>query len=105
MHRRIAPGQQAEAPGLSHGPVHLFVNGIEGGHLEQAAADARLIGRDDHAKTGLREFRNGLQATRNGSPFLGALDVGIAVVVNDPVAIEDDQFHREMRNVKRETPT
>ena len=44
------------------------------------------------------ELRNRLQAARYRLPLRGVLDELIAVLVDDAIAIEDDEFHgREAR--------
>ena len=39
------------------------------------------------------QARDGLEAARDRHPFLGRLDVVVRVVVDDAVAVEDDEFH------------
>ena len=70
--------------------VHLVVDRIQGGHIEQPAPDARLIGRDDDPIPGMIEFGDGLEAARNRLPLVRRLDELIAVLVDDTVAIEND---------------
>ena len=41
--------------------VHLGVHGVERRHVEQAAAEARLVGRDHHVPAGVVQPRDGLQ--------------------------------------------
>src|SRR5262249_11119934 len=71
----------------------LVVDGVERGHLEQAAAHARLVGRHHHVIARLGEARDRLEAARDGFPLLRALDVRIAVVIDHAVAVEDDELH------------
>jgi len=40
------------------------------------------------------QLRDSLEAARDGLPLGGVLDELIAVLVDDAVAIEDDEFHR-----------
>ena len=80
--------------GQSQRAVHLVVDRVQRRHVEQAAADARLVGGHQHAVTGLVEQRNRFQAAGDRFPFRGALDVRRAVVIDDAVAVEDDEFHR-----------
>src|SRR5947199_214445 len=56
-------------------------------------AKARLIGRHDDAEAGVVEPRDRFQAAGNGAPLVRRLDVLLAVVVDDAVAVQDDQFH------------
>ena len=74
--------------------VHLFVDGVEHPHVEQAAADARLVGRDHDAIAGVVEAGDRLDAAGHRPPLLGRLDELVAVVVDDAVAVENDELHR-----------
>ena len=47
--------------------VHLVVDGVQRRHVEQAAADAGLVGRDDHAKAGVVQPRDRLEAAGNAA--------------------------------------
>src|SRR5690606_15644139 len=60
---------------------------------EQAPGDAGLVGGHDHAPAGLAEAADGLRAAGDRYPLLRRLDVGVAVVVDDPVAVQDDELH------------
>ena len=72
--------------------MHLFVDRVERAHVEQAATDAGLVRRDDDAVPGVVEPRDGFHAARDGAPFIGALDVLVAVEIEHAIAIEDDQL-------------
>jgi hypothetical protein len=74
--------------------VHLVVNGVQRCHFEEPAAYAGLVGRHHDVITGLGELRNGLEAAGYRLPLVRVLDVGVAVDVDDAVAIQDDQLHR-----------
>src|SRR5262249_55418284 len=80
-------------PGLVHRPVHLRVDRVQGRHVEKSATDAGLVGRDHHAPAVLREPRDRIQAARDRPPFVDVLDELVAVVVDDAVAVEDDELH------------
>src|SRR5690606_27714525 len=71
----------------------LGMDGIERFHREQPASDTRLIAGNDDAPVRARQARNGLEAARYGDPFIGRLDEGVAVVIDDAVAIEYDELH------------
>jgi hypothetical protein len=90
--RAVEDGVDASS-GRQHGAVHLVVDGIQRVHVEQAATDAGLVGRHDHPITGLIEPGDGFQAARDRSPFGRRLDELLRVVVDDAVAVEDDEFH------------
>jgi hypothetical protein len=81
--------------GQRHGLDHLVVDGIQGVHVEQAAPDARLVGRHHHAIAPLRQAGDRLQAAGQRTPLVRRLDELVAVVVDDAVAVEDDQLHAE----------
>ncbi|KAG0764750.1 hypothetical protein G6F22_018159 [Rhizopus arrhizus] len=72
---------------------HLGVDGGQRVHVEQAARQAGLVGGDHHLPIRLRQSGDRLQAARQGDPFVGILDERIAVLIDDAVAVEDDQFH------------
>src|SRR3546814_6244931 len=46
-----------------------------------------------HRIAGLRQPGDGRQAARQGDPFVGAFDEGVAVLIDDAVAVEDDELH------------
>jgi hypothetical protein len=72
--------------------VHLVVDRVERADVEEPAADAGLVGRDDGAIAGLVQARDGLEATGNRNPFFRRLDELVAVDVDDAVAVEDDEL-------------
>src|SRR5262249_55331333 len=78
---------------LAYGPVHLRVDRVQGRHVEEAAADARLVGRDHHPPALLGEPRDRVEASRDRPPLIGVLDVLVAVVIDDAVPVEDDELH------------
>ena len=73
--------------------MHLVVDRVQRRDVEQAAADARLVGRDDDAVAGMVEPRDRLERAGDRPPFVGRLDELVAVVVDDAVAVEDDELH------------
>ena len=73
--------------------VHFFVHGVQRVHIEQAPAQAGLIGGHHHMPAGLRQHGDGVQAARQRNPFHAVFDEIIAIVVDDAVAVEDDEFH------------
>ena len=79
--------------GLRHGLVHAGMDGVQGGHVEQPPAHARLIGGDDHPVAGLSEFGDRVEAPRDRSPFVRALYELVAVEIDDPVPVENGEFH------------
>ena len=81
---------------LSYRAIHFLVNGVERVHLEQAAADARLVGAHHDAITPLIEAGDGLRTAGDRQPFFRRLDEVIRVVVDDAITIEDDEFHEHI---------
>ena len=73
--------------------VHARMHGIEGHHVEQTPANARLVGGHDHVPTGMVEPRNRFQRTGQRHPLVCRLDVVVPLVIDGSVAIEDDEFH------------
>ncbi len=73
--------------------VHFAMDGVERAHVEQAPPNARLIGGHRHMPALVVQPGNGLQAAGNGHPLVGRLDEIVAVLVDDAVAVEDEQFH------------
>jgi hypothetical protein len=74
--------------------VHSFVDRIERRDIEQPAPDARLIGCDDDAITGVVQARDCLETAGDRAPLVRRLDELIAVMVDDAVAIQNDQASR-----------
>ena len=89
------------AAGVRERLVHLLVDRVQHRHVEQAAADARLVGRDDDAIAGVVEARDRLEAARARAPLVRRLDELVAVVVDDAVAVEDDELGRARRQRRR----
>jgi hypothetical protein len=73
--------------------VHLAVDRVQRGHVEEPAGDAGLVGRDHDPVAFLGEARDRLQAPGDGLPFVRALDERGAVESDDAVAVEDDELH------------
>ncbi len=92
--RRVRTVEQRVDPAADQRqrPVHLLVDRVERRHVEQAAADARLVRRDDHAKARVVEPRDRLEAPRDRPPFVRRLDELGAVVVDHAVAVEHDEL-------------
>jgi hypothetical protein len=65
---------------------------VQHAHVEEPAADARLVGRNDHAKARVVEPRDRFQASWNGPPLFRRLDEVVAVVVDHAVAVEHDEL-------------
>ena len=63
--------------------------------VDLAARDAGLVGGHRHRPAGLAQPCDRLQRARDGNPLVHGLDVGIGVFVNDPVAVEDNEFVHE----------
>src|SRR5713226_5777047 len=73
--------------------VHLRVHRVERRHVEETAADSRLIRRHHDTPAVLRETRDRIEASRDGPPFIGVLDEIVALEIDDAVAVEDDELH------------
>src|SRR5881397_2955697 len=81
-----AEEDRVDAPALlGQQLVQLGMHRIERPHVEQAAAEPRLIARHHHVIAGMVQPRDRLQRAGQRHPFVGRLDV--------VVAIEDDEFH------------
>jgi hypothetical protein len=72
---------------------HLLVDGVQRIHVEQPATDSRLIGGDHHPVTPLIEFGDGLEAAAYRFPLIRRFDELGGILVDDAVAIEDDELH------------
>src|SRR4029453_2877947 len=88
--RAVEQGIDAPAD-LRERLVHLLVDRVQRRHVEQPAADPRLIRRDDDAKAGVMEACDRLEAARNRPPLVRRLDELLAVAIDDAVAVEHDQ--------------
>src|SRR5690606_367569 len=73
--------------------AQLGMDGIEGIHAEQAPGDAGLVAGHHDPPAGLGQAGDGVQAARQRYPFVGMLDEGVAVIVDDAVAVEYGGFH------------
>ncbi|MDT4829332.1 hypothetical protein FQZ97_627490 [compost metagenome] len=73
--------------------VHLGVHGVERSHVEQPAAQARLVRRHHHVPARMVQARHGLERTGQRRPLDVALDEVFAVHVDRAVAVEDDELH------------
>src|SRR5690606_10579883 len=62
-------------------------------HGEQTASEPRLIAGHHDAPAGAREPGNGIQTARHRLPFVRRLNVGVAVFIDDAVAVRDDELH------------
>ena len=78
--------------------MHFFVDGDQRRHVEQAATQPGLIGRDDDAEASVVEPCDRFQAAGNRAPLLGRLDELVAVAVDDAVAVQDDELARAGRD-------
>src|SRR5205823_13494610 len=78
--------------------VHALMDCVQRRDIQQSPTDAGLIGRDNNAIAGMIEARNGLETSGYRSPLVGRFDELIAVVIDDPVAIENDEPRRTRRN-------
>ena len=96
-----AEEERVDAPADLRQRAHAACRGWRtASRVEQAARDARLVGRHHDAVAGLREPRDRLQAALDRLPLLGRLDVLVAVVVDGAVAVEDDRASlRELGDV------
>src|SRR5438046_1569555 len=89
-----AEEERIDAPArLRRRALQVVVDLEEGTRREEAARDARLVGRHHDAVARLRKARDRLEAALDRAKFLERLDVMVAVVVDRAVAIEDHQLH------------
>ena len=72
-------------------PEHLRVHRIERLLIEQATGQPRLVAGDRQGKSGPGQRRYRLEAARDRAPFVCVLDEVCGVVIDDAVAIENDQ--------------
>ena len=72
--------------------MHLVVNRVQRREIEQPSTHTGLVRRDDDAIAGMVEPRDRLEAARYRTPLVDVLDVGVAVEIDDAVAVEDDNF-------------
>ena len=95
----VGGGVRAE-PDAVDGAARLYGEAVHFGvHFGQVldgevfAADAGLVGGDGDGVTCLGEEGDGVHAAFYGYPFVGGFDEVVAVLVDDAVAVEDDEFH------------
>src|SRR5699024_11347217 len=99
--RMVRAGKDGINPASCSGNFlsHLAVNAIEFLRAEQPPCHTRLVGGHHHAPSGPCQAANGFRAPGNRVPFFGRLDVGIAVMVDDAIAIQNDQLHEASREM------
>ena len=68
-----------------------FIADFDAGELEYLR-DARLVGNDDHPEARPVQTSNRLEAPRNGLPLVDRLDVVVGVLVDDAVAVEQNEL-------------
>src|SRR3546814_3081327 len=88
---------RADEDGVDHAAclydltTQFGVDGIERVHAEQAARDAGLVAGNHNPPAGTRQARDGLYASGQGDPFVRAFDKGVAVLINDAVAVRSEE--------------
>ena len=81
---------------VAHRGVHPSVNRFERLLGEQPATDARLVRDDRDAESGASQRRDRLEAARDRPPFCDRLDELAGVLVDDAVAVQDDEPRRRV---------
>ena len=85
-----AEKHRVDAPaGLMRQMVHFFVHGVQRVHIEQAPAQAGLIGGHGHGPAGFAQVGDGRDGAGQGNPLVDRFDVVVGVVINHAVAVED----------------
>src|SRR5450830_9389 len=74
--------------------VHLLMDRVQHRHVEVFARDARLVRGDDDAIASLVQAGDRFERTGDRQPFGRRLDEVRRVMINDAVAVEDNQFQR-----------
>jgi hypothetical protein len=92
--RRVRTEEHRVEPSADAGqPMHhVAVDRVDRRHVDHAAPDAGLIGRDHGVPAGVVQARHGLQCPGHRFPFVGRLDVVVAVHVQDAVAAQDHEL-------------
>ncbi len=72
-------------------PPHFFVNFLQHRQAEFASCNPRLIGHHIDIKAVSGEEGNGFQRPRYRYPFRRRLDVVGGILIDDPIAVEDDK--------------
>ena len=93
----LIPGDSAD--GLSELPAgcldvryHLRMDALERRHFKEPAAETGLIGYDGDSIIGCAQTRNRVDAPRQRTPLVSGFDVVVGVVVDDAVAVENDDL-------------
>jgi hypothetical protein len=81
--------------------VHAGMDGVERGHVDQAAPQAGLVGGDRDMKARVIQSRNGIECAGQRGPVLRRRDERVAVMVDRAVALKDDQFHGALQHSLR----
>jgi hypothetical protein len=61
-------------------------------HREKTSTNPRLIAGDDNADPGMIETRYRFETAWNRYPLFGRFNVFVGVFIDDPIAVQDDQF-------------
>ena len=69
------------------------VHAVEGGKVVVTAGQTRLVGGHGDRPAGAGQARNGGNGRGNGQPLVEGFDIGVGVMVDDAVAVENYQFH------------
>ena len=94
VHVRTEEHRVDQATDFLHHPIHLLVDPVEGFQIEQAASDPGLVGGDDHPIAHMVEAGDGFQTAGHRRPFVRGFDVGVGILVDNAVTVQNDQFHR-----------
>src|SRR5450830_99247 len=96
----VGAGVRAKEDGVDIGAhllrqgMHLLVDRVEHRHVEIFARDTRLVRGDHHAIASLVQAGDRFERAGNRQPFGGRFDEVRRVMVDDAVAVENNQFHR-----------
>ena len=90
---RAKPDAVDFAARLTDEAVHFGVHFGQVLDGEVFAADAGLVGGDGDVVACLRQEGDGVHTAFDGYPFVYGFDEVVAVLVDDAVAVEDDEFH------------
>jgi hypothetical protein len=77
-----------------HGELtpHFSMHGVKVIDTEQSAAQSGLVGRHDDPIPRVVESRDRFEATGNGYPLVHRFYIGIGILIDDSVSVEDDDL-------------
>ena len=73
--------------------VHFLVDQVQHFQIKKSPTHTGLVSGDHHPIAGMIEPGDGFQTAGQRNPFIRRFDVVIGILIDDAVAVQNDQFH------------